>query len=97
MFPSHRRGLGHSRNYVNGWPKPGNHPHNLARSLFPLVSLATVVPVLFIGLAGQKSMATLLVGGFFLGIGGTAFAGGVPFVTAWFPPERRVSRSASSG
>ena len=27
--------------------------------------------------------------GFFLGIGGTAFAVGVPFVNAWFPPERR--------
>jgi NNP family nitrate/nitrite transporter-like MFS transporter len=31
----------------------------------------------------------LLVGGFFLGIGGTAFAVGVPFVNAWFPPRRR--------
>ena len=31
----------------------------------------------------------LLVGGFFLGIAGTAFAVGVPFVNAWFPPERR--------
>lgn len=59
------------------------------RVMYPLVSVATVVPVLFIGLAGQKSFATLLVGGFFLGIGGTAFAIGVPFVTAWFPPERR--------
>ena len=28
-------------------------------------------------------------GGFFLGIAGTAFAVGVPFVNAWFPPERR--------
>ncbi len=59
------------------------------RVMFPLVSIATVVPVLFIGLAGQKSMPALLIGGFFLGIGGTAFAVGVPFVTAWFPPERR--------
>lgn len=59
------------------------------RVMFPLVSIATVIPVLFIGLAGQKSMAALLVGGFFLGIGGTAFAVGVPFVTAWFPRERR--------
>jgi NNP family nitrate/nitrite transporter-like MFS transporter len=31
----------------------------------------------------------ILVFGFFLGIGGTAFAVGVPFVNAWFPPERR--------
>jgi NNP family nitrate/nitrite transporter-like MFS transporter len=59
------------------------------RVMFPLVSVSTIVPVLFIGLAGQKSLATLLVGGFFLGIGGTVFAVGIPFVTAWFPPERR--------
>jgi NNP family nitrate/nitrite transporter-like MFS transporter len=59
------------------------------RLMFPLVSVATIVPVLFIGLAGQKSMLALLIGGFFLGIGGTSFAVGVPFVTAWFPPERR--------
>jgi NNP family nitrate/nitrite transporter-like MFS transporter len=59
------------------------------RVMFPLVSLATIVPVLFIGLAGQGSLAALLVGGFFLGIGGTAFAVGVPFVNAWFPPARR--------
>ena len=59
------------------------------RVMFPLVSIATVVPVLFLGLAGQDSLAALLVGGFFLGIGGTAFAVGVPFVNAWFPPQRR--------
>ncbi|WIN00788.1 MFS transporter [Actinoplanes oblitus] len=59
------------------------------RIMFPLVSLATVVPVLFLGLFGHDSLAALLVGGFFLGIGGTAFAVGVPFVNAWFPPERR--------
>ena len=60
-----------------------------ARIMFPLVSGATIVPVLFIGLAGQDSYTALLVAGFFLGIGGTAFAVGVPFVNAWFPPERR--------
>lgn len=59
------------------------------RVMFPLVSVATIVPVLFIGLAGQRSFVALLIGGFFLGIGGTAFAVGVPFVNAWFPPERR--------
>lgn len=59
------------------------------RVMFPLVSVATIVPVLYLGLAGQDSLAALLVGGFFLGIGGTAFAVGVPFVNAWFPPERR--------
>lgn len=59
------------------------------RIMFPLVSLATIVPVLYLGLAGQTTLAGLLVGGFFLGIAGTAFAVGVPFVNAWFPPERR--------
>ena len=59
------------------------------RVMFPIVSVATIVPVLFIGLLGQHSLAALLVGGFFLGIGGTAFAIGVPLVNAWFPPERR--------
>src|SRR5688572_1652385 len=59
------------------------------RVMFPLVSLATIVPVLFIGLFAQSSYVAILVGGFFLGIGGTAFAVGVPFVNAWFPPERR--------
>ena len=59
------------------------------RVMFPIVSLATVVPVLYLGLFGHSSLAALLVGGFFLGIAGTAFAVGVPFVSAWFPPERR--------
>jgi NNP family nitrate/nitrite transporter-like MFS transporter len=59
------------------------------RVMFPLVSLATIVPVLYLGLSGRSSLAGLLAGGFFLGIGGTAFAVGVPFVTAWFPPQRR--------
>jgi MFS transporter, NNP family, nitrate/nitrite transporter len=59
------------------------------RVMFPLVSLATIVPVLYIGLAGHTSLAGLLIGGFFLGIGGTSFAIGVPFVTSWFPPAKR--------
>ncbi|MFC7728687.1 MFS transporter [Actinomadura keratinilytica] len=59
------------------------------RVMFPLVSAATIVPVLYLGWAGESSLTALLVGGFFLGIGGTAFAVGVPFVNAWYPPERR--------
>lgn len=59
------------------------------RVMFPLVSAATIVPVLVIGLWAQNSYAALLVTGFFLGIGGTAFAVGVPFVNAWFPPAKR--------
>jgi MFS transporter, NNP family, nitrate/nitrite transporter len=59
------------------------------RVMFPLVSAATVVPVLDLGLIGHSSLPALLIGGFFLGIGGTSFAVGVPFVNAWFPPQRR--------
>lgn len=59
------------------------------RAMFPLVSLATIVPVLYLGLGGQASFTGLLVGGFFLGVGGTTFAIGVPFVTAWFPAAQR--------
>ena len=59
------------------------------RVMFPLVSACAIAPVLFLGLAGHSSLAALLIGGLFLGIGGTAFAVGVPFVSAWFPPQRR--------
>ncbi|MEO6881479.1 MAG: MFS transporter, partial [Mycobacteriaceae bacterium] len=59
------------------------------RVMFVSVSLATIVPVLFVGFYGQTSFAALLVGGFFLGISGTSFAVGVPFVNSWFPPSRR--------
>ncbi|NUU23887.1 MAG: MFS transporter [Streptomycetaceae bacterium] len=59
------------------------------RVMLPVVSAATIVPVLYLGLAGHSSPGALLVGGFFLGVGGTAFAVGVPFVNAWFPPARR--------
>lgn len=57
--------------------------------MFPVVSLITVLPVLFLGLVGHSALAALLIGGFFLGIGGTVFAVGVPFVSAWFPPEKQ--------
>src|SRR5262249_26456498 len=59
------------------------------RLMFPVVSFATVVPVLFLGLAGYRSLAALLAGGFFLGLAGTSFPVGVPFVHAWSPPGRR--------
>ncbi len=59
------------------------------RVMFPLVSAVTIVPILFLGFVAIDSYALILVGGLFLGIGGTAFAVGVPFVNAWFPPERR--------
>jgi NNP family nitrate/nitrite transporter-like MFS transporter len=43
--------------------------------------------VLFLAFA--TAYPALLLGGFFLGLGGASFAVGVPFVNAWFPPERR--------
>jgi MFS transporter, NNP family, nitrate/nitrite transporter len=59
-----------------------------ARVMFPAVSLLTIVPVLFTGLVA-RNFAMLILGGFFLGLGGTAFAIGVPFVNRWFAPENR--------
>ena len=59
------------------------------RVMFPIISGVTILPVLFIAFVALDSYALLLVGGFFLGIAGTVFAVGVPFVNAWFPPERR--------
>jgi NNP family nitrate/nitrite transporter-like MFS transporter len=59
------------------------------RTMFPVISAVTIAPVLFIAFVALDSYTLLLVGGFFLGIAGTAFAVGVPFVNAWFPPERR--------
>ncbi|HEU4947143.1 MAG TPA: MFS transporter [Kribbella sp.] len=59
------------------------------RIMFPLISAITIIPVLFIGLVALESYVALLIGGFFLGVSGTAFAVGVPFVNAWFPPQRR--------
>ena len=59
------------------------------RVMFPLISAVTIVPILFLAFVALDSYALLLVGGFVLGIAGTAFAVGVPFVNAWFPPERR--------
>ena len=59
------------------------------RVMFPLITAITILPVLFLGFVALDSYTLILVGGFFLGIAGTTFAVGVPFVNAWFPPERR--------
>lgn len=59
------------------------------RVMFPIVSGVTTVPVLFLAFFALDSYTLMLFGGFFLGIAGTAFAIGVPFVNAWFPPQRR--------
>jgi NNP family nitrate/nitrite transporter-like MFS transporter len=59
-----------------------------ARRMFPAVALLTVIPVLYLGHFAD-SLAGYLVGGFFLGLGGTTFAIGIPFVNSWYPPARR--------
>ncbi|MFC4492930.1 MFS transporter [Streptomyces ovatisporus] len=59
-----------------------------ARRMFPLVSALTILPVLYLGHLAD-SFAEVIAGGFFLGLGGTTFAIGVPFVNAWYPPQRR--------
>jgi MFS transporter, NNP family, nitrate/nitrite transporter len=60
------------------------------RLMFTVLTLASAVPVLLVAFAGSlMSYALLLVFGFFLGIAGTTFAVGIPFVNAWFEPARR--------
>jgi MFS transporter, NNP family, nitrate/nitrite transporter len=60
------------------------------RLMFTVLTLASAVPVLLVAFAGSlKSYALLLVFGFFLGLAGTTFAVGIPFVNAWFEPARR--------
>ena len=56
------------------------------RAVFAGLMLAVVVPVLFIGLLGG-SFGGLLFWGFLLGLAGSSFAVGVPFVNRWFPPH----------
>lgn len=60
------------------------------RTMFMVVSVVSIIPVLLVAFAGAiDSYVLLLIFGFFLGIAGTAFAVGIPFVNAWYPPARR--------
>lgn len=60
------------------------------RLMFTVLLLATAPFVLLVGFAGnQDSYGLMLLFGFFLGIGGTTFAVGIPFVNAWFEADRR--------
>lgn len=60
------------------------------RRMLGILSLISIVPVLLVAFAGeQESYALLLVFGFLLGIAGTTFAAGIPFVNAWYEPARR--------
>jgi NNP family nitrate/nitrite transporter-like MFS transporter len=57
------------------------------RIVFALLSFVAIVPVVFLAFA--TAYPALLAGGLLLGLAGASFAVGVPFVNAWFPPERR--------
>ncbi|MCK8675044.1 MFS transporter [Rhodococcus sp. HM1] len=60
------------------------------RIMFIAISLASILPVLAVGIAGAAgSYPLLLVFGFFLGVAGTIFAVGIPFANAWYEPARR--------
>lgn len=60
------------------------------RTMFIAVSLASILPVLVVGLAGKiGSYLLMVVGAFFLGVAGTVFAIGIPFANNWFAPQRR--------
>lgn len=60
------------------------------RVMFTVVLGATVIPVVLVAVAGDVgSFAMLLVVAFFLGIAGTVFAVGIPFVSAWYAASRR--------
>ncbi len=60
------------------------------RVMFIAICLASILPVLAVGAAGQAgSYPLLLVFGFFLGIAGTVFAVGIPFANNWYEPSRR--------
>ncbi|SEK42796.1 MFS transporter [Nonomuraea pusilla] len=57
------------------------------RRMFAVICFVSIVPVLFVGFS--DSYGWLLLWGFLLGIPGTSFAVGIPFVNAWYTPERR--------
>ncbi|MEV4017052.1 MFS transporter [Nonomuraea angiospora] len=57
------------------------------RRMFAVICFVSIVPVLFVGWSG--SYGWLLFWGFLLGIPGTSFAVGIPFVNAWYEPARR--------
>ena len=60
------------------------------RLMFATLTAVTAVPVLLVALAGVlESYYLLLAFGFLLGIAGTTFAVGIPFVNAWYPPSKR--------
>jgi len=60
------------------------------RIMFTILTAVSAIPVLLVMWAGTiGSYTLLLVFGFILGIAGTTFAIGIPFVNAWYDPAKR--------
>lgn len=60
------------------------------RIMFTSVLVVSIIPVLVVSWAGGiNSYWLMLVAAFFLGIAGTVFAIGIPFVSAWYKASRR--------
>ncbi|WP_427134558.1 MFS transporter [Pseudarthrobacter sp. S9] len=60
------------------------------RAMFTFVLLATILPILLVALGGTiNSFAVVLGAGLLLGVAGTVFAVGIPFVSAWYEAARR--------
>jgi MFS transporter, NNP family, nitrate/nitrite transporter len=60
------------------------------RRMLTVLCFSSIAPVLLVAFAGNHdSFSLLLVSAFFLGIAGTTFAVGIPFVNAWFDVSRR--------
>jgi NNP family nitrate/nitrite transporter-like MFS transporter len=55
--------------------------------MFPVVLAVSAVPAVLFGFV--EGYAALIVVGLFLGIAGSSFAVGVPFVAGWYPKERQ--------
>ncbi|GAA4807265.1 MFS transporter [Tomitella cavernea] len=60
------------------------------RRMLLVVTIASIIPILLVGYFGSSgSYGALLASALLLGVAGTVFAVGIPFVSAWFPPERK--------
>jgi NNP family nitrate/nitrite transporter-like MFS transporter len=57
------------------------------RVMFPVVLVVSAIPAAIFGFV--DGYAALIVVGFFLGIAGSSFAVGVPFVAGWYAKERQ--------
>ncbi|EGD55140.1 MFS transporter [Gordonia neofelifaecis] len=65
-------------------------PRYGGRIMFTALLVISAPFVILVAVAGElKSYPMMLVMGFFLGIAGTTFAAGIPFLNTWYEPSRR--------